>query len=70
MFAIFHDSSLVVQISELYYFNFQGVWKYYDHEDTPPDGVSWQTPLNTTLLTQSPLYNKILQLLPTTKETV
>ena len=43
---------------------FGGYWRYYDFEDTPKDGVSWQLPLDSELLSQSPLWKLLNEILP------
>jgi len=47
---------------------FGGYWKFYDYEHQPTDGVLWQLPIDISLFSQSPLWERITALLPTSDQ--
>ncbi|KAL5255199.1 hypothetical protein ACHWQZ_G014588 [Mnemiopsis leidyi] len=52
------------QLRELRSALFGGYWKYYDHDHIPKDGVSWQLPVDSTLLSQSPFWKLLNDIIP------
>ncbi|XP_063682332.1 uncharacterized protein LOC134817140 [Bolinopsis microptera] len=52
------------QLRELRSALFGGYWRYYDHEHTPKDGISWQLPVDAALLSQSPFWNLLNEIIP------